>query len=136
MAPSQHADGVGTSSRNSKQACSSGQNPALGTVWGARGPWVQLEYELASTRQQTDLDADGVTPSYATFHPLRVDKAGGNSNVPGETQTLPLAIYSAIQTPGNEAAAARLASLSIMLALAGLLFSELAGRRSRRLIGW
>ena len=57
------------------------------------------------------------------------------SNVPGETQTLPLAIYSAIQTPGNEAAAARLASLSIMLALAGLLLSELAGRRSRRLIG-
>ena len=58
------------------------------------------------------------------------------SNVPGETQTLPLAIYSAIQTPGNEAAAARLASLSIMLALAGLLLSELAGHRSRRLIGW
>lgn len=57
------------------------------------------------------------------------------SNVPGETQTLPLAIYSAIQTPGNEAAAARLASLSIMLALAGLLLSDLAGRRSRRLIG-
>jgi molybdate transport system permease protein len=57
------------------------------------------------------------------------------SNVPGETQTLPLAIYSAIQTPGNEAAAARLASLSIALALAGLLLSELAGRRSRRLIG-
>jgi molybdate transport system permease protein len=57
------------------------------------------------------------------------------SNVPGETQTLPLAIYSAIQTPGNEAAAARLASLSIALALAGLLLSELAGRRSRGLIG-
>jgi hypothetical protein len=41
-------------------------------------PGVQLEYELASTRQQTDLDADGVTPSYDTFHPLRVDNAGGN----------------------------------------------------------
>jgi molybdate transport system permease protein len=54
------------------------------------------------------------------------------SNVPGVTQTLPLAIYSAIQTPGNEAAAARLASLSIGLALAGLLASELASRRSRR----
>ena len=57
------------------------------------------------------------------------------SNVPGETQTLPLAIYSAIQTPGNEAAAARLAGLSIALALAGLMLSELAGRRARRLIG-
>ncbi|HYN39162.1 MAG TPA: molybdate ABC transporter permease subunit [Rhodospirillales bacterium] len=57
------------------------------------------------------------------------------SNVPGETQTLPLAIYSAIQTPGNEAAAARLAALSIGLALAGLVLSELAGRRAQRLIG-
>ncbi|MBK8211135.1 MAG: molybdate ABC transporter permease subunit [Rhodospirillales bacterium] len=57
------------------------------------------------------------------------------SNVPGETQTLPLAIYSAIQTPGNEAAAARLAALSIGLALAGLVLSEVAGRRAQRLIG-
>ena len=54
------------------------------------------------------------------------------SNVPGETQTLPLAIYSAIQTPGNEAAAARLAALSIGLALAGLVLcrSRRAGGRS------
>ncbi|MGI9415360.1 MAG: molybdate ABC transporter permease subunit [Hyphomicrobiales bacterium] len=51
------------------------------------------------------------------------------SNVPGETRTLPLAIYSAIQTPGGEAAAARLAALSIALALAGLVPSELAARR-------
>lgn len=57
------------------------------------------------------------------------------SNVRGETQTLPLAIYSAIQTPGNEAATARLAALSIGLALAGLVLSEIAGRRAQRLIG-
>jgi molybdate transport system permease protein len=57
------------------------------------------------------------------------------SNVPGETQTLPLAIYSAIQTPGNEAAAARLAVLSIGLALAGLVLSEIVGRRAHRLVG-
>ena len=57
------------------------------------------------------------------------------SNIPGETQTLPLAIYSAIQTPGNEAAAARLAGLSIALALAGLVLSEIAGRRAQRLVG-
>jgi molybdate transport system permease protein len=57
------------------------------------------------------------------------------SNVPGETQTLPLAIYSAIQTPGNEAAAARLAALSIGLALFGLVLAELASRRARRFTG-
>ena len=54
------------------------------------------------------------------------------SNIPGETRTLPLAIYTAIQTPGGEAAAARLAMLSITLALAGLVLSELAARRVRR----
>jgi len=57
------------------------------------------------------------------------------SNVPGETQTLPLAIYSAIQTPGNEAAAARLAALSIGLALGGLVLAELAARRARSFLG-
>jgi molybdate transport system permease protein len=53
------------------------------------------------------------------------------SNVPGETRTLPLAIYTALQTPGGETAAARLAALSIGLALAGLALSEWAARRLR-----
>ena len=56
------------------------------------------------------------------------------SNIPGETQTLPLAIYTATQTPGGEAAAARLATLSIGLALCGLLLSELLARRVRRML--
>ncbi len=54
------------------------------------------------------------------------------SNVPGETRTLPLAIYTAIQTPGGEAQAMRLAMLSIGLALLGLALSDLAARRIRR----
>jgi molybdate transport system permease protein len=53
------------------------------------------------------------------------------SNIPGETQTLPLAIYSAIQSPGGEAEAARLSLLSIGLALLGLTIAEFAGRRLR-----
>ncbi|MBL6458311.1 molybdate ABC transporter permease subunit [Belnapia sp. T6] len=57
------------------------------------------------------------------------------SNIPGETQTLPLAIYAATQTPGGEAAAGRLALVSFALALAGLLLAELAGRRLGRWIG-
>jgi molybdate transport system permease protein len=57
------------------------------------------------------------------------------SNIPGETQTLPLAIYSALQTPNGEIEAARLSSLSIALALIGLVFAELADRRVRTLIG-
>ena len=51
------------------------------------------------------------------------------SNIPGETQTLPLAIYAATQTPGGEAVAARLAAVSLALAVAGLLLADLAGRR-------
>lgn len=57
------------------------------------------------------------------------------SNIPGETQTLPLAIYSATQTPGGERTAARLALVSFALATAGLLLAELIARRMGRLLG-
>ena len=57
------------------------------------------------------------------------------SNIPGETRTIPLAIYTAIQTPGGEAAAARLSVLSILLALGGLLLAEILSRRARLALG-
>lgn len=57
------------------------------------------------------------------------------SNIPGETRTIPLAIYTAIQSPGGEAAAARLAAISILLALIGLVLADTAGRRARASIG-
>ena len=53
------------------------------------------------------------------------------SNIPGETRTLPLAIYSALQEPGGETEAARLAALAIALALAGVMLAGLADRRLR-----
>ncbi len=57
------------------------------------------------------------------------------SNIPGETRTLPLALYTALQTPGGEPAAARLALISFVLGLGGLLLSECFARRVRRLLG-
>jgi len=57
------------------------------------------------------------------------------SNIPGETQTLPLAIYSATQTPGGEMMAARLAAISFSLAIVGLLLAEWIARRMHRLLG-
>lgn len=57
------------------------------------------------------------------------------SNVPGVTRTLPLALYTAIQEPGGEAAAMRLAVLSIALGLLGLILAELLARRVYRLLG-
>lgn len=57
------------------------------------------------------------------------------SNIPGETRTLPLALYTALQTPGGDAAAARLAGISFVLGLSGLLLSEWFARRVRALLG-
>ena len=58
------------------------------------------------------------------------------SNIPGETQTLPLAIYALWQSPGGEAAAPRLCVLSVILSLAALLISEAMVRRARsRMLG-
>jgi molybdate transport system permease protein len=54
------------------------------------------------------------------------------SNVPGETATLPLAIYAALQQPGGEGAVLRLALVSVALSLAALVASELLARRAGR----
>ena len=57
------------------------------------------------------------------------------SNVPGQTQTLPLAIYSALQSAGGEAAAARLVALSVALAVAALALAQWSHRRVARWLG-
>ncbi|MCC7258490.1 MAG: molybdate ABC transporter permease subunit [Gammaproteobacteria bacterium] len=57
------------------------------------------------------------------------------SNIPGETRTLPLALYTALQTPGGDAVAARLAALSFALGFTGLLAAELLARRFRARLG-
>ncbi len=56
-------------------------------------------------------------------------------NVPGETRTLPLALYSALQTPDGDTVAARLAFISFVLGLSGLLLSEWLARSLRRYLG-
>jgi molybdate transport system permease protein len=57
------------------------------------------------------------------------------ANIPGETRTLPLALYTALQTPDGDALAARLALLSFSLGLAGLLIADFLSRRLRRTLG-
>jgi len=54
------------------------------------------------------------------------------SNIPGETRTLPLAIYAATQVPGRDAVALRLAVLSVAVSLAALVVSEWLVRRAAR----
>lgn len=54
------------------------------------------------------------------------------SNIPGQTRTLPIALYTLTQIPGGDQAAWRLAILSVLLALAALLGSELMTNRLNR----
>ena len=54
------------------------------------------------------------------------------SNIPGVSRTLPLALYTAMQSPNGDALALRLALLSFSLGVLGLLLAELLLRRVRR----
>ncbi|MEX0405568.1 molybdate ABC transporter permease subunit [Aquibium sp. LZ166] len=54
------------------------------------------------------------------------------SNIPGETQTLPSAIYTFLQIPGGEAGAMRLTIVSIAIAMGALILSEWLARRATR----
>lgn len=51
------------------------------------------------------------------------------SNIPGQTRTLPIALYSLVQTPGGEDGALRLCVIAVLVSLAALLISELLSRR-------
>ncbi|AOM40797.1 molybdate ABC transporter permease subunit [Xenorhabdus hominickii] len=57
------------------------------------------------------------------------------SNIPGETRTIPLAMYTLIEMPGAETAAARLCVIAIVLALASLMLSEWLTRWGRKRLG-
>jgi molybdate transport system permease protein len=56
-------------------------------------------------------------------------------NVEGETRTLPLAIYSYTQTPDGDLAAMRLVILSVMIALAAIVFSNYLERKAAKKLG-
>ena len=57
------------------------------------------------------------------------------SNIPGETQTIPLAMYTFIETPGAEMEAARLCVISIVIALGSLMLSEWLNKKSAKRLG-
>ncbi|MEZ9913174.1 molybdate ABC transporter permease subunit [Vibrio breoganii] len=57
------------------------------------------------------------------------------SNIPGETQTIPLAMFSFLETPGAEFEAMRLCVLAIVIALVSLFISEWMSRRSQQKLG-
>jgi len=57
------------------------------------------------------------------------------SNIPGQTRTVPSAIYAFLQVPGGEGSAMKLVIVSVVVAMGALLLSELVGRRVAARVG-
>ncbi len=105
---------------------------AAGTLGASRG-WVFLTVTLP-------LILPGILAGVILGFARALSEFGATitfvSNIPGQTQTLPLAIYSFLQVPGGDAAALRLVVISILLAMAALVASEVLGARvARRIAG-
>jgi molybdate transport system permease protein len=85
------------------------------------------------------LAAPGVVAGLALAYATSLGEFGAvitfAASIPGQTQTLPLAIFAALQVPGGEAQAARLAVASLVLAVLGLGAAELLGRRVNVWVG-
>lgn len=100
---------------------------------GASAPWVWATVTLP-------LILPGVIAGVVLAFAKAMGEFGATitfvSNIPGQTQTLPSAIYSFLQVPGGEASAARLAIISVGVAMTALILSEwLARKAARRVAG-
>ncbi|WP_042249224.1 molybdate ABC transporter permease subunit [Paracoccus sp. PAMC 22219] len=105
---------------------------AAGTL-GASPPWVFATVTLP-------LILPGVLAGSILAFAKAIGEFGATitfvSNIPGQTQTVPSAIYALLQAPGGEAAAGRLVLVSIVIAMSALLLSEVLARRvARRVAG-
>lgn len=103
---------------------------AAGTL-GASRPWVFATVTLP-------LALPGVLAGMVLGYAKALGEFGATitfvSNIPGETQTLPSAIYTFTQIPGGETGALRLTLVSIGLAFAAMVASELLARPVARMV--
>lgn len=101
---------------------------AAGTL-GASRPWVWATVTLP-------LILPGVIAGAVLAFAKAMGEFGATitfvSNIPGQTQTLPSAIYTFLQVPGGEASAARLVVISVAVAMGALVASEWLARRAMR----
>ncbi len=101
---------------------------AAGTL-GANRAWVFLTVTLP-------LIVPGILAGMVLSFAKAMGEFGATitfvSNIPGETQTLPSAIYTFTQVPGGDAGALRLTLVSIAIAMLALLASELMARFANR----
>jgi len=112
--------------RQSLDAVDRGLEDAAATL-GASAPWVFATVTLP-------LIVPGIVTGMLLAFARSLGEFGATitfvSNIPGETQTLPLAIYTFTQVPGGDAQALRLCLISIALSLGALMASELMLRRA------
>ncbi len=116
--------------RLSFEAVDRGLEDAAGTL-GASRPWVFVTVTLP-------LAMPGVVAGMVLAYAKALGEFGATitfvSNIPGETQTLPSAIYTFTQVPGGESGALRLTLVSIGLAFTAMLASELLARPVARMV--
>ena len=102
---------------------SRGSAPRVGGAHAGREPHAGLLHGHAAAR-----DCPGVVTGALLAFARALGEFGATitfvSNIPGETRTLPLAIYTFTQVPGGDAQALRLSIFSVVLSLAALAFSE------------
>ncbi len=105
---------------------------AAAATLGASRPWVFLTVTLP-------LILPGILAGMILCFAKAMGEFGATitfvSNIPGETQTLPTAIYVLTQVPGGDAGAFRLTLISIALSVGALMASELLARRVGRITG-
>jgi molybdate transport system permease protein len=99
---------------------------AAATTLGAHPIWVFLTITLP-------LALPGVIAGVILSFGKALGEFGATitfvSNIPGETQTIPTAIYTYTNVPGGDTAAMRLAFVSIVISMAALILSEILARR-------
>lgn len=102
---------------------------AAATTLGANRAWVFASVTLP-------LMAPGIVNGAMLSFARSLGEFGATitfvSNIPGETRTIPLAIYGYTQTVGGDAQAMRLCVISILLSLGALMASEMLLRAARR----
>jgi molybdate transport system permease protein len=114
--------------RLSIEAVDPGLEDAAATL-GASRPWVFATITLP-------LIAPGIIAGAVLAFAKAMGEFGATitfvSNIPGQTQTLPTAIYAFLQVPGGEGSALRLVAVSVAIAIAALALSEGLSRRAAR----
>jgi len=104
---------------------------AAAATLGASAPWVFLTVTLP-------LILPGVVAGMILCFAKAMGEFGATitfvSNIPGETQTLPSAIYVFTQVPGGDAQALRLAAISVVISIGALIASEALARRAGRAV--